>query len=217
MTSRRTFVGWLSGLAAALGIGVRSRPAQASAGHLTEQNSALDASILRGVADVVLPSELGSDGIARVSRSFTQWIGGYRPGVELVHPYGSAELRQTGESPIGRWRAQLAALERGAREKHRRAFAALTRDKRRELVMQAVADDRLNRLPDPLHANHVAMGLLAWYFASPDAADLCYNAKIGKNQCRPLVHAPRQPLPLRDGGRGNRDGSRRTGDGRESS
>lgn len=206
MSSRRTFVGWLSGLGAALGIGVRARPEQAEAREPAQQNSSLDAAVVRGVADVVLPAELGKDGIARVSRSFDQWIGGYRQGMELVHPYGSAELRQTGESPIGRWRSQLAALERGAREKHRRAFAALTRDQRRELVMQALGDDRLNRLPDPLQANHVAMALLAWYFTTPDAADLCYRAQIGRNQCRPLVHSSRQPLPLKGVGRGTGDG-----------
>ena len=200
MSSRRTFVGWLSGLGAALGIGVRARPAQARAGEPAEQNGSLDAAMVRSVADVVLPSELGNDGITRVSRAFSQWAGGYRPGVELVHPYGSAELRQTGESPMGRWRSQLSALERSAREKHQRAFTSLTRDQRRELVMQAMADDRLNRLPDPLQANHVAMGILSWYFATPDAADLCYNAKIGRNQCRPLVHSSRQPLPIKDGG-----------------
>ena len=209
MSSRRTFVGWLSGLGAALGIGVRARPAQANPREPTQQNSSLDGAMVRSVADVVLPSELGADGITRVSRAFSQWIGGYRPGVELVHPYGSAELRQTGESPIGRWRTQLSSLERNAREKHQRAFAALTRDQRRDLVRQALADDRLNRLPDPLQANHVAMAMLAWYFATPEAVDLCYSAQIGRNQCRPLVHSSRQPLPIRES-RG------RVGDGRSS-
>ncbi len=199
MTTRRTFVGWLSGLGAALGIGVRTRASQAETPVSTEQNGTLDAAAVRGVADAVLPSELGADGIATVSRAFTQWIGGYRPGVELVHPYGSSELRRTGESPIGRWRSQLATFDTAAREKHRKAFTALTREQRRELVLSALGEERLNRLPDPLQANHVAMAVLAWYFATPDAVDLCYNAKIGRNQCRPLVHSARQPLPIKDG------------------
>lgn len=208
MTSRRTFVGWLSGLGAALGIGVRARPTPAHARELAGQNGTLDAALVRSVGDAVLPSELGNDGIARVSRAFSQWISGYRAGVEIVHPYGSAELRNTGTSPIDRWRSQLAALDAAARARHQRAFTSLTRDQRRELVMQAVADDRLNRLPDPLQANHVAMGLLAWFFATPEANDLCYRAEIGRNQCRPLVHSSRQPLPVRDG-------RRETGDGRD--
>lgn len=206
MTSRRTFVGWLSGLGAALGIGVRRQPTEANARELFGQNGSLNAAMVRGVADAVLPSELGNDGITRVSRAFSQWIGDYRPGVELVHPYGSAELRQTGASPMARWRSQLSALDNAARTRHQRAFTALTRDQRRELVMQALADGQVNRLPDPLQANHVAMGILAWYFATPDAADLCYSAQIGRNQCRPLVHSSRQPLPLKDGRRGTGDG-----------
>ena len=201
MTTRRTFVGWLSGIGAALGIGVRARPTLANAPEPPEQNAILDGALLRSVGDVVLPTELGAAGIARVSRDFTQWLAGYRQGVELVHPYGSAELRRTGESPAPRWRAQLVALDRAAREKHKRPFAALAREQRRDLVTAAFGDDRLNRLPDPLQANHVAMALLAWYFATPDAADLCYNAKIGRNQCRPLVQSSRQPLPLKSGGK----------------
>lgn len=201
MTTRRTFIGWLSAVGAALGIGVRARASRAETPVSTEQSGALDAALVKGVADAVLPSELGNDGIATVSRAFTQWIGGYRPGVELVHPYGSTELRQTGESPIGRWRSQLAALNSAARDKHRKAFPALTREQKRELVMSALGTERLNRLPDPLQATHVAMALLAWYFATPGAVDLCYNAKIDRNQCRPLVHASRQPLPLRNVGR----------------
>jgi hypothetical protein len=199
MTSRRTFVGWLSGLGAALGIGVRARPTPAHAHEAVKQSGTLDAGLIRSVGDAVLPGELGNDGIARVTRSFSQWIAGYRAGVELVHPYGSADLRNTAASPIDRWRSQLAALDATARARHQRAFTALTRDQRRELVMQAVADDRLNRLPDPLQANHVAMALLAWFFATPEASDLCYNAQIGRHQCRPLVHSSRQPLPLRNG------------------
>jgi hypothetical protein len=199
MTSRRTFVGWLSGLGAALGIGVRARPTPAHAHELGRQAGTLDTGLIRSVGDVVLPSELGNEGVARVTRAFSQWIAGYRAGAELVHPYGSADLRNTAASPIERWRSQLAALDATARARHQRAFTALTRDQRRELVMQAVADDRLNRLPDPLQANHVAMALIAWYFATPEASDLCYNAQIGRQQCRPLVHSPRQPLPLRSG------------------
>jgi hypothetical protein len=196
MTTRRTFVSWLSSLAAALGIGVR--PRAGAAVIVTAQSAGLDASILRAVADSVLPSELGSDGVARVSRAFSQWIYGYRAGVELVHAYGSTTLRQTGVSPAARWRSQLAALDADARSKHQRAFASLTTEQRRELVTTALAGDRLTRLPEPLDAQHVAMALLAWYFASPDAVDLCYNAKIGRNSCRPLVNAPRQPSPVRE-------------------
>jgi gluconate 2-dehydrogenase subunit 3-like protein len=201
MLSRRRFVSWLSGFGAALGIGVRARPGQAKTSAVAPQQPAtLDTAAVTRLAEAVLPGELGDAGFARVSRGFTQWIGSYRQGAELVHPYGSSELRQTGESPAGRWRSQLTALDRDARAKHSRAFGALTRDQRRDLVASALGSERINRMPDPLDANHVALALVAWYFASPEANDLCYNARIGRNQCRPLVNAPRQPLPLAGNG-----------------
>jgi|SRR5688572_22931514 len=209
MLSRRTFVSWLSGVGAALGLGARARLAQASSpGSAPPQSSSLDATMVTRIAEVVLPAELGADGFNRVSRGFTRWVAEYRPGVEVVHPYGSTNLRQTGESPATRWRAQLGALESEARAKHQRRFGALTREQRGELVTAALVAGRANRLPEPLDADHVALALLAWYLASPEANDLCYGKRIGRNQCRPLVNAPREPLPLLDGGRG-------TGDGRE--
>jgi hypothetical protein len=131
-----------------------------------------------------------------VSRAFSQWLDGYRAGRELVHPYGSTTIRQTGASPAGRWRGQLAALDRDARARHQRGFNSLTRDQRREIVMAALGSERANRLPDALDANHVALALVAWFFATPEATNLCYQSRIDRNQCRPLVNAPRQPLPL---------------------
>jgi hypothetical protein len=160
------------------------------------QGPPLDAALLAAVGDCVLPGELGPDGVRRVTRGFAQWIAGYRRGAELVHPYGSPNIRSTGASPLPTWREQLAALQREARARHRRAFAALAPDERRALVAAALEGDRLNRLPDPLGASHVAVALAAWYFRSPEAADLCYRARIGRNQCRPLLNAPREPLPL---------------------
>ncbi|NUQ13452.1 MAG: gluconate 2-dehydrogenase subunit 3 family protein, partial [Gemmatimonadaceae bacterium] len=163
------------------------------------QAPTLDASFLTRVGEVVLPAELGAAGIARVTRAFTQWVAGYRPGAELNHPYGSTEIRVAGPSPAARWRTQLAALDREARSKHQRGFIALTPDQRRALVTAAIADERLTRMPDALGADHVAVALMAWYFATPDATDLCYRARIGRQSCRPLVNAPRMPLPLAGG------------------
>jgi hypothetical protein len=196
--SRRSFVGWLGGLAATLGLGQRGRAAAADVAPLPAepQGAPLDAALLAALGDCVLPGELGSDGIARTTRGFSQWIAGYRRGAELVHPYGSATIRLTGESPLPAWREQLTALQREARTRHRGGFAALTRDQRRALVTAALDGERLNRMPDPLAAQHIAVALLAWYFRSPEAVDLCYRARIGPNQCRPLLNAPREPLPL---------------------
>lgn len=200
MLSRRGFVSWLSGLGAALGLGVRARKNEASAATLVpQQPAALDAATVTRLAEAVLPSELGDAGYARVSRGFTQWIAGYKPGAEINHPYGSSDIRQTGESPAGRWSTQLAALDREARARHQKAFTAVTRDQRRDLVLAALGTERTNRMPEAIDANHVALALVSWFFASPEATNLCYNSKIDRNQCRPLVNAPRQPLPLANG------------------
>ena len=209
MLSRRTFVSWLGGIGAAFGIGARARTGDARIAIAAnpEQAAPLDITTVTRLAEVVLPSELGDAGFTRVSRGFTQWINGYREGQELVHPYGSTEIRQTAASPAGRWRDQLAALDRDARAKHQRGFNALTRDQRREVVLGALGGERTNRMPEALDANHVALALVAWFFATPEASNLCYQSRIDRNQCRPLVNAPRQPLPLA----GN--GQRATGSG----
>ena len=195
MLSRRTFLGWLSGLGAALGLGTRATHVRAATG-IPPQTASLDPEAVAALAAAILPSELGNDGFARVAREFAQWIGGYRVGAEIVHPYGSADLRTTGPSPVERWRSQLGALDQDARRQHRTAFASLIVAQRRSLVRAAIEADRPTRLPDPLTANHVGLALVAWYFATPDAVDRCYSVRIGRNQCRPLVNAPRQPLPL---------------------
>ncbi|HEX6316822.1 MAG TPA: gluconate 2-dehydrogenase subunit 3 family protein [Gemmatimonadaceae bacterium] len=196
MTTRRTFLGWLSGLGAALGLGVRTRDAAAGTAATEPQQAPLNEAAIRSIAEAVLPAELGPTGVARVSRGFAQWISAYKPGVELVHPYGSAQLRQTAASPAPRWRSQLATLDRDARAKYRRGFSAISVEQRRALIREALAAERLNRLPDPLEAGHVAMALMAWYFTTPEATNLCYNARIDRQQCRPLVNVSRQPLPL---------------------
>lgn len=197
--SRRSFVNWLSRIAAAAGLAPRL-PAQAPGAPAAEASSAqgatLDLALLHRLAEAVLPSELGSDGAARVARGFRDWIAAYRSGTELVHPYGSATIRYTGESPVTRWREQLATLDRQARAAHGRPFSSLSAGDRRTVVRSVLAEDRTARLPDPLSADHVAIALMAWWFRTPEATDLCYQARIGRHQCRPLVNSPREPVPL---------------------
>lgn len=203
MLSRRGFVSWLSGVGAALGIGVRVRPVQGTEPAST-QASPLDTAAITRLAEAVLPGELGDAGMARVARGFTQWVASYRAGAELNHPYGSATIRHTGASPAVRWRGQLQALDRQARERHRRGFGAITRDQRRDLVAAVINEQPNVRLGDPVAADHVAVALLSWYFAQPEATDLCYQSRIERNQCRPLVNTSRQPLPLAGPARGTR-------------
>jgi hypothetical protein len=190
-------------VAAALGFGSRL-PAAPRSSPKQGQNG-LELAFLTQLGEVVLPAELGRDGIARVSRAFALWAAGYRRDAELLHPYGSANIRYTGDSPVGRWRGQADLLRREARRRFGRSFESLPLTRRRELVTAALANERIDRMPDPVGASHVAVALVAWFFGSPEATDLCYQARIGKTQCRPLVNSARQPLPLapRAGGRGS--------------
>jgi hypothetical protein len=198
--SRRTFFSWVGGLAAASGlrgeIAAEPRPSEPGGDEYERQGGGLDPVLLTHLGEAVLPAELGDIDIARVSRAFSRWVAAYPQGAELSHPYGSATIRFAGGSPVGRWRPQLDALQRAADGRFGRPFASISRDQRRELVQAALADERVERMPSPLAAGHVALALLAWYFTTPEATDLCYRARINAGSCRPLLTSGREPLPL---------------------
>lgn len=155
----------------------------------------LDPRLLRALGVAVLPSELGSSGTERVVTAFERWLAGYREGVELVHGYGTGELRLTGPSPALRWSTQLRDLAAAA-QKQNAAFDQLPVAGRQALVRSALEGQRLGGLPAVDRAQHLAVGLLAFFYDSPEATDLCYQARIGASSCRPLAEAERRPLPL---------------------
>jgi hypothetical protein len=147
---------------------------------------------LRALADAVLPSELGRAGTERAVAEFERWLAGYREGAEILHGYGTGELRRTGPSPALRWSAQLHDLGAGN-------FPSHTRAERQAIVRAALAGTGAGGLPQVDRAPHVAAGLLAHFYGSAAATDLCYQARVGVNTCRPLADAPRKPLPLAPG------------------
>jgi hypothetical protein len=71
--------------------------------------ASLDPALLRAMAAAVLPSELGSGGTERAVAEFERWLAGYREGAEILHGYGTGEIRRTGPSPALKWSAQLTA------------------------------------------------------------------------------------------------------------
>jgi hypothetical protein len=189
MLSRRSF---LSSLAAALPLTVLIRRAHAAAVlHLESDPATLDA-----LAAAVLPSELGRTGLTRVAREFRDWGAQYHENAELVHGYGTSRLRSTGPTPLTRWTSQLDELEAQARATHQRRFSDLTVAQRADLVRAALQSQRVDRLPSVADANHVAIALLAHFYDSSAANDLCYNAQIGRQTCRPLSASSRKPLPM---------------------
>ena len=180
--SRRAFLGWL---AAAIPASALVRRAHA----LAVDHLAASPRTLHALGEAVLPSELGSAGIAAAVDRFQRWIAGYRERAELVHGYGTSALETAGPTPATRWAAQLARLDA-------KGFASLPLDQRRALIRAEFAELQVERIGAVDRAPHVAVALLAHFYASPEATDLCYESKIGKQTCRPLATSSRKPLPL---------------------
>ncbi len=186
--------GFLGSVAAALPV--------AAASHRTLERTKsstprLDDELIRALGHAVLPAELGSEGIDRVVAGFHSWLEEYEPGAELNHGYGTADIEFTPADPTTRWQSQLNELEREAQRRFQLSFVRLYPEGRRDIVRRQISGDRLDRLPRPYRARHVAVGLLAYFYSTPEATDLCYQAAIGKNNCRPLARSPREPISLR--------------------
>lgn len=187
--SRRRF---LATLAAAVPLSAVVRRAHAAAVvHLESDPATLDA-----LAEAVLPSTLGRAGARRAAANFRAWGAGYRENAELVHGYGTSRLRNTGPTPVTRWSTQLDDLDARARSEHQRSFRELSVSDRMSLVRAALQGQRLDRMPSVAGANHVALALIAHFYESPAATDLCYGARIGRETCRPLAAQAHKPLPL---------------------
>ena len=194
---RRHFVGLLAALAAVpatlRGISRRRRAAQ---GERHGQPAVPPQAAIRALGEGVLPAELGKARMDVASDGFWRWMSGYREDAELLHPYGSPRISYAGPSPVPAWSRQLAELNRAAQAKYGAAFAALSVGNRSELLREALASFTDARLDDVAGAPHVALGLLAHYYSSSEATDLCYRAQIGRNKCRPLLHNGRKPLQI---------------------
>ena len=191
--SRRTFLGWLAAAVPAAGVWRPNR--------WLARLEQLDESLLVAMSEAILPSEIGDPGARRAASGLQKWIAGYRVDAELNHPYGSARIRTTGPDPSTRWALQLRTLDVDARRTHGKGFAALSPEERRTLVRAQLAAENAAGLPgDIAGASHVAVALLGFFYASPEATDLCYEAVIARNACRPLAPVAQPPVPLRRGG-----------------
>lgn len=186
--------GFLGSVAAALPVAAASHRALK---RTKPGTPGLDDELIRALGHAVLPAELGSDGIDRVVAGFHSWLEEYEPGAELNHGYGTADIEFTPDDPTTRWQSQLNELEREAQRQLQMSFVQLDSEGRRGIVRRQISGDRLDRLPRPYRARHVAVGLLAYFYSTPEATDLCYQAAIGKNNCRPLARSPQEPISLR--------------------
>lgn len=190
---RRTLLQLLGSLAAAL-----SRP-----GRLFAQAPPLgpsDEARVHAIAEAVLPDEIGAAGREAAVKSFLGWVRGYRADAETDHGYGFTRLRRTGPSPALRYTGQLNALDDEAR-KRGRSFADLPLAERQSVLEAAITAAQVERLPARPDGGHIATDLMASYFRSIEANDLCYRSKIGRDTCRTLSGSTERPAPLPTGGR----------------
>jgi hypothetical protein len=151
--------------------------------------------VLRDVAATVLPSAIGSKGQNEAVDNFLRWIREYKEGVPLSHGYGEPRLVKSGPSPKGGYSSQLASLQQAAQARGGR-FGALPLEVRRELLDAAFKTAEVRNLPGRPDGKHVIADLMAHYFRSSAANDLCYNARIGRNTYRAIRVTTVRPQPL---------------------
>ena len=197
---RRTALKSLGAVAASLPL-IRadlSATALANADELAQEQ----VFVLRDIASTVLPAALGAKGQNDAVDDFLGWIRDYKEGVALAHGYGEPRLVKSGPSPAPAYTRQLIALAQAAQVRGGR-FGSLPLDTRRELLDAAFRDAGVRNLPGRPEGIHVIADLMAHYFRSSGANDLCYNARIGRNTYRAIRVTTVRPEPLNpNGGRG---------------
>jgi hypothetical protein len=151
--------------------------------------------VLRDVAATVLPSAIGRKGQDEAVDNFLRWIRDYREGVPLAHGYGEPRLVKSGPSPASGYRRQIDALRAAANERGGR-FGALSPEDRRALLDAAFTAAGVRNLPNRPDGKHIVADLMAHYFRSSAANDLCYNARIGRQTYRAIRVTTVRPAPL---------------------
>ncbi|MBC7843960.1 MAG: gluconate 2-dehydrogenase subunit 3 family protein [Gemmatimonadaceae bacterium] len=196
--TRRDFLKLAGVLAASTAVGCKleSHVPETIGAPANDRVTGFDRSVLDAVGNAVLPAELGEKGRDAAIGQFVAWVDGYDPVAEEMHGYGYSDVRYLPPDPAPAWRAQLAALDVMSRKSRQQPFAKLSIDARRELLAPMLASQGSDRLPEPLHAPHVALALLAHWASSPDAWDLALGVKVLPGTCRVLGDANAKPLPI---------------------
>lgn len=153
------------------------------------------AETLRAIGDAVLPESLGDEGRTRVIADFTVWLREWKEGAERDHGYGFTRIVRVGPSPAPRYRAQIDALEAAAKSRGG-SFTKTPLTDQRAILTDAISQAKVENLPGRPGEGHIATDLMALYFSSTEANDLCYRAAIGKDTCRGLAESDEPPAPL---------------------
>lgn len=204
--SRRAFLKKAAGavpgvaIAGTLGAGACApdEPSRETDGAARSVQMALPEAPLRAVAEVALPTgALGTDATETAVLAFMVWVEEFEPAAELDHAYLTGELRYGPPHPAPRWAAQLEAMDLESQRRTGQSFAELSAGERRTIVEEAIRGEDSADLPgSAARADHVAVGLLAWFYGTWQANDLCYRAEVGRHLCRGIASLPQEPAPL---------------------
>jgi len=181
--------------------GVVSGLALASCGEKTPQTvqpaAVLDRTTLDALARIALPyGALGDAGMTRAVDGFLTWLAGFEPVAERDHGYGTADIAYGPPHPAPLWSSQLEALNIEADKRYATPYAVLDPIRQRQILERQLPGHLPEDLPYAGAATHVAIGLIAWFYATPEANDLVLQAKVGRQACRGLDSAPQKPEPL---------------------
>jgi hypothetical protein len=183
---RRELLGRMA--AAALTPSVAPSVEQAADAKLSWIDNGGGRAFLLALAEVVLPSEIGPAGQAEVVERFVRWLRNYDAGAEMDHGYGFTGLRRTGPSPASRYPVLIALIDRQTAAtlgRQKAAFASAPLAVRRTIVEDSLRSVKAERLLSRPGGNPIE-DLMAFYFHSSAANDLCYRAAIGRDACRGL-------------------------------
>lgn len=193
---RRRFLKGTAGVVTGLAIGACARPVPPGE---SDKPQGLDRAVLEALAMIVLPgTALGDAGVRRVSGEFLDWLREFEPVSERDHPYYSAEINYGPPDPAPLWGAQLEALDIEAQNRFDIGFSQLGADRQKSILDRQLPKHIPQDLPYAGDAPHVAIGLLAWFYATAEANDLALRAQIHRQSCRGLASGPHKPPPLGD-------------------
>ena len=143
---------------------------------------------LKELAAAVLPASLGKAGTDAAAEQFIRWVREYRERAEMQAGYGYPRVRYKPESPAARYLEQLDALAKSGFGK--------------DQLAAALSAAKVTNLPGSPDGAHVVSDLMAFYFMSPEANDIAYGARVGKDLCRGLKNSGAMPPPLKGKSRG---------------
>ena len=123
------------------------------------------------------------------------WLRDWKEGADREHGYGFTRIVRTGPSPAPRYLAQIDALEAAALARGG-SFGKASLADRRSILTEAISQAKIETLPGRPGGGHIATDLMAFFFGSTEANDLCYRAAIGKDTCRGLAESDQPPAPI---------------------